>query len=62
MDRTNQEDPVDVDRSLLTLPVGSELNAAMDLLNREPGPRYVPGRGIPLPASVSHSFREPILP
>ncbi|MGA1517234.1 MAG: alpha/beta hydrolase fold domain-containing protein, partial [Phycisphaerales bacterium] len=51
---------MDVDRSLLTLPVGSELNAAMDLLNREPGPRYVPGRSIPLPASVSDSFRETI--
>jgi monoterpene epsilon-lactone hydrolase len=60
MDRSSQEDPVDVDRSLLTLPVGSELNAAMDLLNREPGPRYVPGRSIPLPASVSDSFRETI--
>lgn len=32
----------------------------MELLNREPGPRYVPGRSIPLPASVSDSFRETI--
>lgn len=46
------------DRTLLSLPSGPDLCEAMDLLNRESGPRFVPGRSIPLPSSVSDSFRE----
>lgn len=48
------------DRSLLSLPAGPDLCEAMDLLNREAGARVVPGRTIPLPTTVSDSFRETI--
>lgn len=48
------------EQTLLSLPTGPDLFESMDSLNRTPGPRFVPGRSIPLPASVSDSFRATI--
>lgn len=46
--------------AIVELPAGKALQAAVGSRNEAAGPRYVPGRSIPVPDSVSVSFQETV--